>query len=88
MFVAHESAPKGSLDIAVQKSKVASAEQNANAKLQLAIAVGPEGSFTEQELAQAKAAGCDIVSLGPTILRTETAALAMLAAMACAKNWW
>lgn len=88
MFVANESAPKGSLASAVQKSNAPYAHQTASAKVHLAIAVGPEGSFTEEELAQAKAAGCDFVSLGPTILRTETAALAMLAAVACAKAWW
>lgn len=43
------------------------------------IAVGPEGGFTEDEVAQALAAGWASVSLGPRILRIETAALALLA---------
>ncbi len=48
----------------------------------LGIAVGPEGSFTGGELDAARAAGARLVSLGPTILRTETAAAALLAAIA------
>ncbi len=50
----------------------------------LALLVGPEGGFTEAELAQALAAGVIPVSLGPRILRSETAGLAATAlAMFC-----
>jgi 16S rRNA (uracil1498-N3)-methyltransferase len=42
---------------------------------------GPEGGFTESERDCAKAAGFIPVSLGKRILRTETAALAALAAV-------
>jgi len=41
------------------------------------VAVGPEGGFTEEEVALAQAHGWQIVSLGPRILRVETAALAL-----------
>lgn len=41
--------------------------------------VGPEGGFTPEEVAEAVAAGAQTVSLGPLILRAETAALAALA---------
>lgn len=37
--------------------------------------VGPEGGFTPQEVRDAKEAGLESVSLGPRILRTETAPL-------------
>jgi len=47
----------------------------------LAILVGPEGGFTEQEIAQAVALGATLVTFGPRILRTETAGLAALAAL-------
>lgn len=47
----------------------------------LALYVGPEGGLTEQEVAAAVAAGARTVGLGPRILRTETAALAALAAI-------
>lgn len=43
------------------------------------VAVGPEGGFTEQEVALAQAESWEIVSLGPRILRVETAALALAA---------
>ncbi len=39
------------------------------------IFVGPEGGFTEKELEIAKNHGAKIISLGKTILRTETAGL-------------
>ena len=43
--------------------------------------VGPEGGFSELELSQLEKAGFQRVSLGDTILRTETAALYALAAV-------
>jgi 16S rRNA (uracil1498-N3)-methyltransferase len=45
------------------------------------LAVGPEGGWTLEEEAAALAAGYRTVKLGPRILRTETAALAAIAAI-------
>jgi len=45
----------------------------------IALAVGPEGGWTEQELTQFRDAGWTSASLGGTILRAETAAIAALA---------
>ena len=45
----------------------------------LLLAVGPEGGFTEAEIALAINVGASVVSLGPRILRIETAALAFAA---------
>jgi 16S rRNA (uracil1498-N3)-methyltransferase len=45
-------------------------------------AVGPEGGFSDDEVAQASAAGWEVVGLGPRILRVETAALALAARLA------
>ncbi len=42
--------------------------------------VGPEGGFDPQEREQAYASGCTGITLGPRILRTETAPLAAIAA--------
>lgn len=39
--------------------------------------VGPEGGFTPEEVELARGAGCTPLSLGPRILRVETAALAL-----------
>lgn len=43
-----------------------------------ALLIGPEGGFTQQEVEQAQAQGYTGLSLGPRILRTETAPLAAL----------
>ena len=46
----------------------------------LAVAVGPEGGFTDTERAQLVAGGFSPVRLGPNILRFDTAAIAALTA--------
>jgi 16S rRNA (uracil1498-N3)-methyltransferase len=45
------------------------------------LLVGPEGGFDETEIAAAQAAGFRSCRMGPRVLRTETAALAALAAL-------
>lgn len=45
----------------------------------LELAVGPEGGFSESELEAMQRAGVAAVSLGPRVLRTETAAPAAVA---------
>jgi 16S rRNA (uracil1498-N3)-methyltransferase len=51
----------------------------------LAVAVGPEGGFTPQEVAAGQQAGWQLLDLGPRLLRIETAAL-VLTAWALAAN--
>jgi len=46
------------------------------------LAIGPEGGFTDQEIAQAHQFGWHQVDMGLRTLRVETAAVAMLAAVA------
>jgi 16S rRNA (uracil1498-N3)-methyltransferase len=46
------------------------------------VLVGPEGGFSEQEEDAALAAGALALSMGPRVLRTETAGLAALAILA------
>jgi 16S rRNA (uracil1498-N3)-methyltransferase len=46
------------------------------------LSIGPEGGFTDPEVAAALAAGWQSVSLGPRILRVETAAVALAVAIA------
>ena len=50
----------------------------AAASSSVGIFIGPEGGFEEEEVKQAVEAGCEIISLGKRILRTETAGLAVL----------
>jgi 16S rRNA (uracil1498-N3)-methyltransferase len=52
----------------------------------IALLTGPEGGWTDPERAAAVAAGWTPVSLGPPILRTETAAIAAAAILTHA--WW
>jgi 16S rRNA (uracil1498-N3)-methyltransferase len=48
---------------------------------QAAMAIGPEGGFTEAEVEAARRAGWQVVDLGATLLRIETAGLAGCAAI-------
>ncbi len=45
----------------------------------IVLAIGPEGGFRDDEVELARAAGWETVSLGPRLLRVETAALALAA---------
>ncbi|HEX6963374.1 MAG TPA: RsmE family RNA methyltransferase [Lacipirellula sp.] len=45
------------------------------------IAIGPEGGLTDGEVAEATAAGWELIGLGPRILRIETAAVALAAVL-------
>ena len=49
------------------------------ASVDVALAVGPEGGFTDAEVALARAASWGTVGLGPRVLRVETAALVLAA---------
>lgn len=52
------------------------------------ILIGPEGGFTEEERAFVRGSGASAISLGPRILRAETAALAAVSAyMAVVGDW-
>ncbi|MFZ0408809.1 MAG: 16S rRNA (uracil(1498)-N(3))-methyltransferase [Cyanobium sp.] len=60
----------------------------------LSLAIGPEGGWSEPELAVAEGAGWRAVTLGDSILRTATAAIAGVArlaswrALSCASSPW
>jgi 16S rRNA (uracil1498-N3)-methyltransferase len=53
----------------------------ASANKDIAIAIGPEGDFTDNEISRALENQCTPVSLGETRLRTETAGLVAAALM-------
>jgi len=52
---------------------------NASADAAVLVVVGPEGGFEPAEVAALQDAGASIVSLGDTVLRTETAAVVAVA---------
>ena len=65
-----------------------SAMQAAEGAKDIALLVGCEGGFTAEEAAKAVRAGFVAVSLGKTILKADTAAVAGAAAvLCCAKAW-
>ena len=50
----------------------------------LAVLIGPEGGWTADELAACRSAGWAAVALTRTVLRVETAAVAVAAVVGCA----
>lgn len=53
---------------------------------QIVVAIGPEGGFSDAEVDLATAAGWHVVSLGPSRLRAETAAMAAAASIQMIKS--
>jgi 16S rRNA (uracil1498-N3)-methyltransferase len=53
-----------------------------------AFFIGPEGGFSDEEQDAMRRAECRFVSLGPRVLRTETAGVAVLAAMQALWGDW
>ena len=54
----------------------------------LLLIVGPEGGITDDEIAELSASGATPVSLGPTVLRTSTAAAVALGALGALTSRW
>lgn len=50
-------------------------------KESIGIFIGPEGGWEEEEVSQAAAEGCQVLSLGKRILRTETAGMAVISVL-------
>ena len=53
----------------------------------LTLLVGPEGGWSDKELALAREAGVQAVRFGPGVLRTETAGLALISASGALLGW-
>lgn len=77
--LARSSAP-GSLWIAHPSAAAAPLSAAADSNT-LTLLIGPEGGFTDEEMQDAISAGARAFTLGPAILRIETAAVAALAAV-------
>ena len=60
------------------EKKLGSMESEIRKSQKVLFLIGPEGDFTQEEIDSATACGFKPVSLGTTIMRTETAALHML----------
>jgi 16S rRNA (uracil1498-N3)-methyltransferase len=57
-------------------------EQHRKRPVSALILIGPEGDFTPAEASLAKSAGCIPITLGPIVLRSETAAIFCLSVLA------
>lgn len=53
----------------------------------IALLVGPEGGWSDEEQAAAAASPAQAVTFGSRVLRTETAGLALIAAIAALRRW-
>ncbi|HYC15336.1 MAG TPA: 16S rRNA (uracil(1498)-N(3))-methyltransferase [Stellaceae bacterium] len=60
-------------------------DRDARAVRSVVVATGPEGGFSTSEVTQAGRAGFSLVTLGPRVLRAETAAIV---AVALAQHRW
>ena len=52
------------------------------------LAIGPEGGFSERDIQLLQNAGFKGLTIGPRILRTETAGIALIAALQCRYGDW
>jgi len=75
-LVLHESAPHRIADV------------DLSAAASVLLVVGPEGGIADDELADLTAAGATAVRLGPTVLRTSTAAAVALGALGVLTPRW
>lgn len=73
------------VDLILQPGAVTSMASLTTPKTKVCLLIGPEGGFSEAEYDDARVSGFTAVSLGPRVLRTETAAIA---AIAVAESLW
>jgi 16S rRNA (uracil1498-N3)-methyltransferase len=70
---------RGDTELILSPGATTSLAEIASPQIKLCLLVGPEGGFGDKEYDDADVAGFTAVSLGPRILRTETAAVATIA---------
>ena len=76
VLVLHESATEPLTDVGLERANG------------VTLVVGPEGGITDDEVAALSAAGATVVRLGPTVLRTSTAAAVALGALGVLTPRW
>ena len=76
VLVLHESATQPLTDVGLERANG------------VTLVVGPEGGITDDEVAALSAAGAKVVRLGPTVLRTSTAAAVALGALGVLTPRW
>lgn len=79
LTAALESLPNGTVRFALEPSSPLSLARQPTPALALVVAVGPEGGFGPADWRQLDAAQFARAALGPRVLRTETAAVAVCA---------
>jgi 16S rRNA (uracil1498-N3)-methyltransferase len=76
VLVLHESATRPLTDVGLEHAEA------------VMLVVGPEGGISDDELAALSAAGATVIRLGPTVLRTSTAAAVALGALGVLTPRW
>lgn len=77
-LIPYEEETEGSLRFQLERVKTENDTGNGRQRIEIAVFVGPEGGFTPEEVSKAVENGFKSVTLGPRILRTETAGLAVI----------
>ncbi|MGI9270920.1 MAG: 16S rRNA (uracil(1498)-N(3))-methyltransferase [Woeseiaceae bacterium] len=73
------------VDLILQPGAATSMASLTTPRTKVCLLIGPEGGFSDVEYDDARVSGFTAVSLGPRVLRTETAAIA---AVAIAESLW
>lgn len=76
-FIPYEEETGGNLRTHLEKAKAENFAEGRQ-RVKIAIFIGPEGGFASEEVAKAAESGFVSVTLGPRILRTETAGIAVV----------
>ena len=77
--------PESDVDLILQPDATTPMASLQPPRTKVCLLIGPEGGFSDTEYDDASVAGFTSVSLGPRVLRTETAAIA---AIAVAESMW
>ena len=83
-----KAAEQGTILFCYEKGTESFRQALAGEQTRFFLFIGPEGGFSPEEAALAQSFGARLLSLGPRILRTETAPLAALAAIMAEKGEW